>query len=251
MSDARPRSRRPARPSAEARWAALHEFERRYPELDRDAVEYQVVSEGERGTLGVGYEPVRVAAVLTMIPESSAAPVARPQSAAIDPQVTVTGPDPATPASERLAEMLGQVVSAITVDANVRIVARGSELEATITGEDLGLIIGRHGQTIDAIQYLANAMMHRHGEHVEVVIDAQGYRERRDRMLHDVAVNAAVEVRSSGRSGRARADDLGRAQDRPSAAQGVRGRGTESEGAEPNRHVVVVPAPEGASDSEV
>ena len=40
-------------------------------------------------------------------------------------------------------------------------------------------------------------MMHRHGEEVEVVIDAQGYRERRERMLHDVAVNAAVEVRTA------------------------------------------------------
>ena len=48
----------------EARWAALHELERRYPSLDRDLVEFVVVSEGQRGLLGVGYEPARVVAVL-------------------------------------------------------------------------------------------------------------------------------------------------------------------------------------------
>ena len=49
----------------EARWAALHELERRYPALDRTAVEFVVLSEGQRGLLGVGYEPARVIASLS------------------------------------------------------------------------------------------------------------------------------------------------------------------------------------------
>src|SRR5205823_5882690 len=52
----------------EARWAALHELERRYPALDRNQVEFVVVSEGQRGLLGVGYEPARVVAALAEEP---------------------------------------------------------------------------------------------------------------------------------------------------------------------------------------
>ena len=52
----------------EARWAALHELERRYPALDRARVEFVVLTEGERGLLGVGYEPARVVATLTEVP---------------------------------------------------------------------------------------------------------------------------------------------------------------------------------------
>ncbi len=58
----------------EARWAALHELERRYPGLDRDQVEFVVVSEGQRGLLGVGYQPARVIAAMATEPEGAAAP---------------------------------------------------------------------------------------------------------------------------------------------------------------------------------
>ena len=56
----------------EARWAALHELERRYPALDRTAVEFVVLSEGQRGLLGVGYEPARVIATLSGAPPDAA-----------------------------------------------------------------------------------------------------------------------------------------------------------------------------------
>ena len=56
----------------EARWAALHELERRYPALDRTAVEFVVLSEGQRGLLGVGYEPARVIASLAGAPPAAA-----------------------------------------------------------------------------------------------------------------------------------------------------------------------------------
>ena len=110
-----------------------------------------------------------------------------------------------------------------------------------VTGGDLGLLIGRHGQTIDAVQYLANAAMHRGGSGVEVVIDAQGYRERRERMLHGVAAKAAAEAR---RSGHAVALESMTAVERKIVhmhLKDVAGVQTTSEGAEPNRHVVVLP----------
>lgn len=232
---------------AEARWAALHELERRYPDLDRDAVEFQVLSEGERGVLGVGYEPVRVAAMLTVVPEAPAREAAAPP----DPQFTLTGLDPPTSAGDRLAGMLEAIVPAIASGAEVRITQRGSELHAAIVGDDLGLVIGRHGQTIDAIQYLTNAVMHRHGEEVEVVIDAQGYRERRERMLHDVAVNAAVQARSTGAPVALEPMTSVERKIVHLRLKEFEGVGTESDGAEPNRHVVVIPDPGDSADTGV
>ena len=112
----------------------------------------------------------------------------------------------------------------------------------TVAGADLGLLIGRHGQTIDAIQYLGNAMMHRKlADPVEVVIDAEGYRERRERVLCAVADRAAAEAR---RSGEPVALEPMTSVERKIVhlhLKEIAGVGTSSEGAEPNRHVVVLP----------
>jgi spoIIIJ-associated protein len=213
----------------EARWAALHELERRYPGLNRDGVEFQIVSEGARGLLGVGYEPARVVVLLHEPPDPAERPAA-----------SVPAEDE-TPAARRLRELMEQVLESTGVRGQVVIDQRDRELVATVTGDDLGILIGRHGQTIDALQYLANAVMHRRGEDVEVVVDAQGYRERRARMLHDVAVKAAAEAKRTGNS--VELEPMTSVERkiihlRLKEFAGVR---TESDGVEPNRHVVVLP----------
>jgi spoIIIJ-associated protein len=211
----------------DARWAALHELERRFPELDRDSVEFQVVAEGTRGLLGVGYEPARVIAVLPDPPAEAAAP-APPQ------------PDE-SPAAAQVRELVSTVVHQLGLSASVRISEGEGQIEALVTGGDLGLLIGRHGQTIDAVQYLANSVMHRRGLEAEVVIDAQGYRERRERMLHEVAVTAAAEARRTGRP--VELDPMTSVERKivHLRLKELAGVTTASEGNEPNRHVVVVP----------
>ena len=72
-------------------------------------------------------------------------------------------------------------------------------ITATCSGADLGLLIGKHGQTIDALQYLTNAVLHRHGVGKEAVIDAAGYRERRHEALAGIAQRAAAEALATGR----------------------------------------------------
>jgi len=169
----------------EARWAALHELERRYPALDRTAVEFVVLSEGQRGLLGVGYEPARVIATLSGEPPAEAAPA---------PREVESNPDD-SPAAARIRALMGQAVDGLGLDASVRLAESEERVTVTVTGDDLGLFIGRHGHTIDAVQYLANAIVHRHEETaVEVVVDAQGYRARRERTLRDVAARAAADA---------------------------------------------------------
>jgi spoIIIJ-associated protein len=223
----------------EARWAALHELERRYPGLDREQIEFVVVSEGQRGLLGVGYEPARVIAALATEPPS---PV--PARAPSPP------PPPRADDSEAAAlvrELLTQIVAGLSLDADVEIAEAHGRVTGTVSGADLGLLIGRHGQTIDAIQYLANAMIHRNtAEPVEVVVDAEGYRERRERVLCAVADRAAAEAR---RGGEPVALEPMTSVERKIVhlhLKELAGVGTTSEGVEPNRYVVVLPGDDSA-----
>ena len=83
-------------------------------------------------------------------------------------------------AADRVREMMERIATAAGVEADVEISDDGDGLLAEYIGDDLGLLIGRHGQTIDAIQHLAYRIATRgDDDRVPVVVDAAGYRERR------------------------------------------------------------------------
>ena len=208
----------------EAKWAALRELELRHPALDKSAVRFEVVAEGERGLLGVGYEPARVVAHL---------PAEAVESGATDE-------------SDQAAEaraLMARVLAALRVDGRADVREDEDTVTITCSGPDVALLIGRHGQTIDAVQYLLNAIAHRRygDERKEVVVDAAGYRERRRATLESLAVRTAQQVRVSGE----------RAELEPMTAverkvvhlklKELAGVTTTSEGTEPNRYVVVLP----------
>jgi len=100
----------------------------------------------------------------------------------------------------RVRELLEEVVDALDLDAEIQVSDDGEVVTGTLVGEDLGLVIGRHGQTIDALQYLVNAIVLRSdlGETKPVVVDAAGYRARREATLTALADRTAERVRSSG-----------------------------------------------------
>jgi spoIIIJ-associated protein len=209
----------------EAKWAALRELEQRYPGLDKAAVRFEVVTEGERGLLGVGYSPARVVAHL---PAEAAEAVAFDES---------------EPAAEARALLL-RAVAALGVDGRVDVREDDHSITLTCSGADVALLIGRHGQTIDAVQYLMNAISHRtYGdERKEVIVDAAGYRERRRATLESLAVRTAQQVSTSGE--RVELDPMTAVERkvvhlRLKEFDGVE---TSSEGTEPNRYVVVLPA---------
>ena len=117
-------------------------------------------------------------------------------------------------------------------------------IRAALDGDDLGLFIGRHGQTIDAVQHLAFKIANRdagRNEAVRVTVDAAGYRERREEMLHRQADQAASRA---ARSGRPVALDAMSATERKVVHEHLKDRDdveTYSEGTEPHRHLVVAP----------
>jgi spoIIIJ-associated protein len=212
----------------EAKWSALRELEKLRPGIDKAAVQFQVLSEGERGLLGVGYAPARVIA--------SVADVAAPAEPAAPPV------DEGELAGE-VREVLERILEAIEVAARIELREDGESIVATITGPELGLVIGKHGQTIDAIQYLVNAITWReHGEERKpVVVDAAGYRERREATLGTLALRSAERVRSSGQV--VELDPMTAVERKVVHVRlkDVEGVSTRSEGTEPNRFVVIEP----------
>ena len=114
---------------------------------------------------------------------------------------------------------------------------------ATVTGGDLGVLIGRHGQMIDALQYLANAIAHRSvgDDRRRIVIDAAGYRARRSATLETLARRSAEQASATGR--RVELEPMSAVERRlvHEALKDDPEVETASEGVEPNRYVVVLP----------
>jgi spoIIIJ-associated protein len=145
-------------------------------------------------------------------------------------------------AAARVRQMLDQIVDAVDADATIEITEDEAGLYANIDGDDLGLLIGRHGQTIDAIQHLAYRIAYRgEDERKRVTVDAAGYRDRRAALLQEDADEAVEEAL---RSGEAVALDAMNAVERRVVHEYLRDRDgieTYSEGTEPDRHLVVAP----------
>jgi spoIIIJ-associated protein len=214
----------------EAKWAALRELERLRPGLNKDAVRFQVVSEGERGLLGVGYEPARVVASVDEAEAPEAATLSEPRA------------DESADAA-RLRELVERIAHEIGVQCTIEIEETDEELRAVCDGSDLGMLIGRHGQTIDAIQYLANATIFRgrYDERKPVIVDAAGYRDRRQATLDALALRMAEQAAATGQ----RVDlEPMTAVERKIVHEKLKDDPeveTSSEGTEPNRYVVIHP----------
>lgn len=213
----------------EAKWAALRELERQAPNLDRDAVRFDVLSEGERGLLGVGYTPARVAATAPA-PEPGAE---RPAEI----------PPPPGSAVERAQAIVERILTTIDVPCSVRATESDDGIVVTLSGGDLGLAIGRHGQTLDAMQYLVNAIAHTQDgdDRKPVTVDAAGYRARRSEKLEALARRSAERAAGTGR--RVELEPM-TAIERKVVHEALKDDPeveTASEGSEPNRFVVVLP----------
>jgi spoIIIJ-associated protein len=202
----------------EAKWAAMKELEVRFPGLTADCVRFDVAEDAGADA------PARVRAEVDL--EAWRA-------------VAETIPD--EPA-ERVRAIVARVVNALGLHATVDIDESDDEIRATVNGDDLGLLIGKHGWTIDALQHLAFRAAFR-GEEIrkQVVVDAAGYRERREGALHRMADRAAAEALRYARP--VELEPM-RATERKIVHTYLSERSdveTHSEGDEPDRRLVVSP----------
>jgi spoIIIJ-associated protein len=141
-----------------------------------------------------------------------------------------------------LEDLLDAIASALQLDVDVDVDYDDGVLTGRLLGRDLGLFIGRHGQTIDAVQHLAQRIVLRGGDPgLRLLIDAGGYRARRAKMLRGEADDAAEEALRTGRP--VELDPMP-ALERRVVHEHLRDRTeveTYSEGTEPERYLVVSP----------
>jgi spoIIIJ-associated protein len=202
----------------EAKWQAMKALEPRFPGVTAECVRFEVAEDPgpdrpARVRARVEFEAWR--AIAERIPEE---PV------------------------ERVRSVVARVVQALGLRATVDIDENDEEIRATVNGDDLGLLIGKHGATIDALQHLAFRAAFRGLEtRKQVTVDAAGYRDRREAALHRMADRAAAEAL---RYDRAVELEPMRAAERKVVHLYLRERTdveTHSEGDEPDRRLVVSP----------
>jgi spoIIIJ-associated protein len=169
--------------------------------------------------------------------------------ASVDPNAAGLGGDGELTPAEELRDLLETLVEALDLDAEVVIEESEEELVGALEGDELGRFIGHRGQTIEAVQHLAQRIILRGGGGPRVIVDAAGYRERRQATLRAHADRAASEAIRNGRP--VELEPLA-ATERRFVHEYLRERGdveTYSEGEEPERRLVVSPVAPSAEQS--
>ena len=144
--------------------------------------------------------------------------------------------------ADRVRDLLEHISDALGLGAEVEVVVEDEQIRGVLHGDDMGLFIGRHGQTIDAVQHLAfKVAAQGRSPAPRVEVDAAGYRDRRRQALARQADQAAADAL---RSARPVALDAMSATERKVVHEFLKDRDgveTYSEGTEPDRHLVVAP----------
>jgi spoIIIJ-associated protein len=190
-------------------------------QVRRDQVDIEVITAGSRGVLGFGAENAQVKLLVKLPPKPEPRPEPEPEPApklepeplelVAEPSPPVEQPEPET--DEQAAGQVGQealteILRLMNVRASVEIML-GHELAdegqpppivLNITGEDLGILIGRRGDTLRALQYLVRLMVsHRLKHWTNLVVDVENYVIRRQRTLESLAQRVAEQVARTGR----------------------------------------------------
>ncbi|HXQ24148.1 MAG TPA: RNA-binding cell elongation regulator Jag/EloR [Candidatus Acidoferrales bacterium] len=196
----------------------------------RDDVDLMVLDEGNRGVLGLGSREARVR--LTLL---SAEGEPEEDEATPGPEAE-TGGDPLATARNVTSALIG----AMGFRGAINVREDDGAVLVTITGANLAPLIGRHGQTLEALDLLVNMMVSRRmGRRVPVVVDAERYRERRREALTALAHRTADRVRRTGESVPLEPMSASERRVIHTVLADDEGVATHSEGEGADRHVVV------------
>jgi spoIIIJ-associated protein len=185
-----------------AKRKALEQLRKVVPLVTEAEVDFVVVEEGSKGGLfGRGKAEARVEARVRPAEERESAPVDLEDDDGDEDEVEddVELEDEESDGADVLRDFVRTTVGLMGIEATVSASQRGELVRADISGDDLGLLIGRHGATIDALQYLAAIVVNGdRRERRQVVVDAEGYRERREVALVSLADRMAQKVAREG-----------------------------------------------------
>ena len=223
--------------------------------ITSDQVDYEVVDKGSTGFLGIGNKPAVIKARKkeaepVNVPESApvkeeAAPVQEtvPVKEAVQPKKSSEPVDPAA-AKAQAEEFLHSVFDAMHMEVTVEVSYDEAEnlLDIELKGSEMGVLIGKRGQTLDSLQYLTKlAVNNIKDQKIKVRIDTEDYRARRKKTLENLANNMALKVKRTGRPAELEPMNPFERRIIHSALQNNKYVSTHSEGEEPERYVVVTP----------
>lgn len=180
--------------------------------VTRDKLEYEVIEEGSNGFLGIGAKPAIIKARL---------------KSSIDGK-----------AVDFLKEVFAAMNMAVVIDAKFD--EANNNLDIDLSGDDMGVLIGKRGQTLDSLQYLVSLVVNKDvQDYVRVKVDTEDYRRRRRETLENLAKNIAYKVKRTKRAVALEPMNPYERRVIHSALQNDRYVTTHSEGDEPFRRVVV------------
>lgn len=196
-----------AKTVSDAVTAACQQFE-----VTSDKLEYEVLEEGSSGFLGIGSKPAVISARVKKTIEDTAEKFLKDVFAAMD----------------------------LTVNLNLTYDEEQKTLDVDMTGEEMGVLIGKRGQTLDSLQYLVSLVVNKESEeYIRVKVDTENYRERRKETLENLAKNIAYKVKRTRRPVSLEPMNPYERRIIHSALQNDKYVVTHSEGEEPFRRVVV------------
>ncbi len=179
-----------------------------------DKVEYEVIEKGSAGFLGIGSKPAVVQVWLKEEPKKSVEEVAE--------------------------EFIVKVCAAMNLDVKVKIETEDKNLNIEIVGDDMGVLIGKRGQTLDSLQYLVSLIVNKESESFyRVKLDTENYRERRKETLENLARNIAFKVKKTRHSVALEPMNPYERRIIHAALQNDKYVTTASKGEDPNRYVVI------------
>ncbi len=216
-------------------------------ELSDEGVKYEILATPSKGFLGFGSHPAKVRVWLE---GEQAEPVAAPAPVVKEaPKAAPAAVEEAAPAvsmgndnkAEAAIQYIKDVLKAMGAENfTVDVVKDGENLNVALDGEDLGFVIGRRGETIDAIQYLTGLVVNRiEGDYLRVTIDSGNFREKREKTLEGLARRLAKTVVRTGRSITLEPMNPYERRIIHSTVSTVEGATSSSIGEEPNRKVVI------------
>ncbi len=221
-------------------------------------IEYEVIEKGSAGFLGIGSKNAIIKARKIVAGEKKAekpqvkeakkeikkeAPKAASKPMEAAPKKSVEKSELTSAEAEaKVKEFLSSVFEAMNMEVEilVKIDETDKLIDVELKGDDMGILIGKRGQTLDSLQYLTNLAVNKHADnYYKVKVDTEDYRKRRKETLENLAKNIAFKVKKTRRPVALEPMNPFERRVIHSALQNDRFVTTHSEGDEPNRHVVV------------
>lgn len=213
-----------------------------------DKLDYEVLEEGSSGFLGIGAKPALIKARVKedkeIVKESVKEPVKevmKEEKKFVKETAKVSNVD-AREVEEAAKKFLGEVFDAMEMEVIVDAKYDDAEkaLDVDMRGEEIGILIGKRGQTLDSLQYLVSLVVNRgQADYIRVKLDTENYRQRRKETLENLAKNIAYKVKRTKRPVSLEPMNPYERRIIHSALQNDRYVTTHSEGEEPFRRVVV------------